>query len=189
MFYKANLININLSSLNIKNVKNLSYFFSECKNLNNNHLASMKLNKNQNVTHMFEGCDLNNINLSYIDTSKISNLDYFLAECKNIKINKDSTINLKNCLSMNYMFYKSNLSKVNFTFLDSKNVEHMKYCFAECKNLIINEKSVLNAKNCIDFDCGFCECDLLNVNFSFIDIRNAENMKHCFAKCENLKIN
>ena len=55
MFYKANLININLSSLNIKNVKNLSYFFSECKNLNNNHLASMKLNKNQNVTHMFEG--------------------------------------------------------------------------------------------------------------------------------------
>ena len=189
MFYKANLININLSSLNIKNVKNLSYFFSECKNLNNNHLASMKLNKNQNVTHMFEGCDLNNINLSYIDTSKISNLDYFLAECKNIKINKDSTINLKNCLSMNYMFYKSNLSKVNFTFLDSKNVEHMDYCFAECKNLIINEKSVLNAKNCIDFDYGFYKCDLLNVNFSFIDIRNAENMKYCFAECKNLKIN
>ena len=46
---------------------------------------------------------------------------------------------------MNYTFYKSNLNNVNFSFLDSRNVQNMEYCFVECENIKINENSVFNA--------------------------------------------
>ena len=35
----------------------------------------------------------------------------------------------------------------------------------------------------------FYKNDLNNVNFSIVDLRNAENIVHCFSECENIKIN
>ena len=52
----------------------------------------------------------------------------------------------------------------------------MNYCFAECKNIIINDKSILKLKNCINMDYAFYKIDLNKVNFSFLDIRNVESM-------------
>ena len=68
---------------------------------------------------------------------------------------------------MNYKFYKCDLANFNFSFLDFRNVENMKYCFSECKNITINKNSTLNSKNCINMNYMFYECDLSNVNFSF----------------------
>lgn len=80
------------------------------------------------MSHFFEGCDLNNINFSKLHTNNLINMDYFFANCKNIEINQNSSIlNLKNCMSMNHTFENSDLSKVNFSFLDSKYVENKKY--------------------------------------------------------------
>ena len=89
---------------------------------------------------------------------------------------------------MEHMFYKCDLSNVNFSCLDIRNAEKMNYCFAECKNIIINEKSILKAKNCIDASYIFYKCDLSNVNFSFLKIWNAENMDYFFAECKNITL-
>ena len=189
MFMEADLKNIDLSTLNTENVKDLSYFFSKTKNLNNNHLSSLKLKKAYDLSKMFEGCDLNNISLSYIDAQYAVDFFGFLSECKNININKNSTLNLRKCKNANALFYKCDLSKVNFSFIYIKNVENMHESFYECKNIIINEKSILNIQNCLDISYMFYKCDLSNVNFSFLDIRNAENMNYCFAECKNIIIN
>ena len=189
MFNKADLRNINLSTLNTKNVKNFSYFFSNCKNLNDNHLCCFKNIIADNMSHFFEECDLNNINLCNLDTQNSINLDYFFCRCKNVTINEKSFLNLRNCSSMSHMFYQCDLSKINFCFLDSKNLENMEFCFAESKNITINENSIFNAKNCIWSKYMFYKTNLLNVNFPFLDIRNAENMEYCFSECENITIN
>ena len=83
---------------------------------------------------------------------------------------------------MNYTFYKCDLNNVNFSFLDSQNVENMEFCFAECKNIKINENSILNTKNCINSKYMFYKNDLNNVNFSFVYLKNTENMEYCFAE-------
>ena len=188
MFNETDLKNINLSTLNTKNVKNFSYFFSNCKNLDNNHLCCLKNNNADNMNHFFEGCDLNNINLCLLDTQNAINLDYFFCRCKNITINEKSFLNLRNCSSMSHMFYQSDLSKVNFSFLDSKNVENIEYFLAESENIAINENSIFNAKNCIWGKYMFYKTNLSNVNFSFLDIRNVENMEYCFSECQNITI-
>ena len=178
MFMEADLKNIDLSTLNTENVKDLSYFFSKTKNLNNNHLSSLKLKKAYDLSKMFEGCDLNNISLSYIDAQYAVDFFGFLSECKNININKNSTLKLRKCKNANALFYKCDLSKVNFSFIYIKNVENMHESFYECKNIIINEKSILNIQNCLDISSMFYKCDLSNVNFSFLDIRNAGMQKY-----------
>ena len=65
------------------------------------------------------------------------------------------------------MFYKSDLSKVNFSFLDIRNAENIEHFFDECQNIIINDKSILNSKNCINMNYMFYKCDLKNVIFHF----------------------
>lgn len=54
MFKETDLKNINLSTLNTKNVKNFSYFFSNCKNLDNNHLCCLKNNNADNMNHFLK---------------------------------------------------------------------------------------------------------------------------------------
>ena len=98
------------------------------------------------MSRFFGRYDLNGIRFTSIDTQNLANMDYFFRECKNIEINKNSPLlNLKKCLNLRYTFYKTDLLKVNFSFLDSQNVENMEYCFEECKNIKINENSVLIA--------------------------------------------
>ena len=164
MFFETNLININnFSNLKTDKVKNFSYFFSGCSNLNNNHLSSLATKNANNMSHFFEGCYLNGISFSSIDTQNLVNMNYFFDECKNIEINQNSSLlNLKKCLSMSNTFYNTDLLKVNFSFLDSQNVENMEYCFAEFKNIKINENSVLNAKNCLNSNYMFYKNDLNN---------------------------
>ena len=61
------------------------------------------------------------------------------------------------------MFYKNDLNNVNFSFVDLKNTENMEYCFAECKNIKINENSILNAIKCKNCDYMFYKFDLRQI--------------------------
>ena len=87
------------------------------------------------------------------------------------------------------MFYKTNLSNVNFSFLDIRNVENMEYCFSECQNITIDNNSILNLKNCTNMNYTFSKTDLNNVNFSFLYIDNVKSMEYCFYECTNIIIN
>ena len=115
-------------------------------------------------------------------------MEYCFSECKNIKINENSVLNAIKCKNSDYMFYKSDLNETNFTFLDILNVESMKYCFSECENIKINDKSILNIPNCINMDYAFEKTDLNNVIFSYLKFKNLEMMRNCFAECKNIKI-
>ena len=107
-----------------------------------------------------------------IDFRNVEYMEYCFAECKNININEKSNLNPRNCINMNYMFYKCDL---NF--------------FDGCKNITINEKSILNPKYCINMNYMFYGCDLSNVNFSFLETRNVKNMEYLLDGCINITIN
>ena len=113
IFSETNLINIDLSNLKVNNVKNFSYFFSECENLNTNHLSSLKCKNANDMKGCFEGWDLINVKFSKFNFEYFRYMDYCFSRCKNIEINENSSIlNLRNCISMRHTFYKCDLLKV-----------------------------------------------------------------------------
>ena len=189
VFYKNDLYNVNFSFLQILNVESMQSCFAECKNIKINDKSILKIRNCKNMNYTFYKCDLNNVNFSFLDSQNVENMEFCFAECKNIKINENSILNTKNCINSKYMFYKNDLNNVNFSFVDLKNTENMEYCFSECKNIKINENSVLNAIKCKNSDYMFYKSDLNETNFTFLDILNVESMKYCFSECENIKIN
>ena len=167
----------------------MEYFFEECKNININENSVLNAKNCINCKYMFYGNDLKNVNFSFLDIRNAESLQYCFSECKNIQIHQNSILKLKNSINMDYTFYKTVLINVNFSFLDIGNAESLQYCFSECKNIQINQNSILKLKNCINMDYTFYKTVLVNVNFSFLDIRNAESLQYCFSECKNIQIN
>ena len=60
----------------------MSYFFSESKNINNNHLSALNTRNVIDMSHIFEKCDLTNTNLSHFNTQNVENMDFFLPNAK-----------------------------------------------------------------------------------------------------------
>ena len=188
-FQKCDLSNVNFTYLETKNVKELNYFFDESINIKINKDSSLYLINCTKINTLFSNYDLSNINLSFINIRNVEIINNCFNECKNIEINYKSNLNTKYCTNIEYMFSKCDLKNVNFSFLYIENVKDIKYLFEECKNISINNNSTLNLKNCINIENLFYDCDLDNVDLSFIDTRNVVNMIKLFEKCINIKIN
>ena len=76
-----NLVNLNLSSFNTKNVDNMSYMFYDCKNLNNLDLSSFDNYKTSDMTDMFYGCgQFKELDLSIFSTQIINYTSEFVIE-------------------------------------------------------------------------------------------------------------
>ena len=67
-----NILNIDLSSFDTKNVTNMSYMFNGCKSLKNINLSSFNTKNVTNISYMFNGCEsLKNIRLSSFVTEML----------------------------------------------------------------------------------------------------------------------
>ena len=187
--YCENLEVVDFSSFNTKNVTNMSELFKGCLKLNNIDLSYLNTEKTKDMKSFFAKTNIKDINLSLLDTKNVENMEYFFAESTNIVINEKNFLNTKNCINMDYMFFKCDLKNVNFSYIDTRNAESMISFLAESQNITINQNSFLNSKNCINMNCMLFKCDLKNVNFSYIDTRNAESMKSFLAESQNITIN
>ena len=204
MFYNCkNLKSVNLSNLNAENLKDISEMFYGCVNLTSVNLSSFNIINVTDMKYMFSHSGLKEINLNFINTHNLKNITGLFSYCENLEVVDFSSFNTKNVTNMSELFEgclklrnvdlsylntektkdmkkffaKTNIKDINLSLLDVKNVENMEYFFAESSNIIINEKNFLNSKNCINMDYMFFKCDLKNVNFSYIDTRNAESME------------
>ena len=119
----SGLVNIDLSSFDTKNVTNISYMFSGCTNLINVDLSSFDTKNVTNMSNMFSGCTkLINIDLSSFDTKNVTNMSYMLSDCTNL-INVDlSSFNIINAENLNKMFYCcKTMINIDLSSFDTKN--------------------------------------------------------------------
>ena len=101
MFWSCkNIINIDLSSFNTKNVTNMHAIFASCKNLKNINLSSFNTKNVISMDYMFTGCkNLTNIDLSTFEIENLIDMNDMFINCnklKQIKINKNSYKKIKN---------------------------------------------------------------------------------------------
>ena len=187
--YCENLEFVDFSSFNTKNVTNMSELFEGCLKLSNIDLSYLNTEKTKNMKSFFAKTNIKDINLSLLDVKNVENMEYFFAESSNIIINEKNFLNSKNCINMDYMFFKCDLKNVNFSYIDTRNAESMESFLAECSNIVINEKNFLNSKNCLNMENFFGKCDLSNVNFKYLDTRNVEKVDYFFSESTNININ
>ena len=86
--------------------KDFSEMFFGCENLLYIDLSSFDTKNVTNMNSMFYGCEnLENINLSSFVTKNVTNMNNLFYGCKNLKIFDLSSFDTKNVINMNNMFY------------------------------------------------------------------------------------
>ena len=191
--YNFQIISIDLSNFNTSNVTDMSFMFNTCRNLREiKGINQLKTNNVISLNGMFQDCnELEHLDLSNWNTSKVSNMGYMFNKCKKLKkikgINEFIT---KEVRTIRAMFKEcKELEYLDLSSFDTSNVNDMSFIFSECIKLKeikgINNfvtKKVINM--CSMF--RFCyELDYLDL--SNFDTSNVKDMKLMFFECIKLK--
>ena len=125
------------------NLKDCSYMFSDCNNIIYIDLSSLDTKEVGNMSNMFKNCiKLTKINLSEFITNNVTNMEYMFFNCNNLNALNLTSFDTRNVINMDGMFSNcSNLSNIEFgSNFNTKNAT-INYIFTNCnknKNLIFN---------------------------------------------------
>ena len=171
-------------------IKDCSYMFYNCYNLINVDLSSFNTKNVSNMEGMFSCNELKSIDLSLINTENVTNMSSLFNFCVNLENCNLSNLNTKKVINMKNMFHKCNkLQKIDLSSFETKNVTNMEGMFGSCFSLNDIDLSLFNTKkvNNMSFMFGYCE-GLKSLNLSSFDTKNVTNMNGMFENCSNLKI-
>ena len=126
-----NIIDIDLSSFDSKEVINMKNMFSHCENLININLSHFNTKNVVNMRGMFS-CykKLMNIDVSYFNTEKVTTMFDMFGSCENLKELNLSNFKTHNLTNMLYIFDNcKNLTTIDLSSFDninkSKKVKNM----------------------------------------------------------------
>ena len=116
------------------NIKDCSYMFSDCKNITNIDLSSLDTKEVENMSNMFKNCtNLAIINFSEFDTNKVINMENMFFNCIKLSGLNLTSFNTINVINMDGMFSNcSNLSNIEFGFNFSAKNATTNYIFTNC---------------------------------------------------------
>ena len=114
MFYHCNsLTNLDLSSFDTSNVREMGVMFSGCESLINLDLSSFDTSNVTVMGGMFYGCEsLINLDLSSFDTSNVTDMGYMFASCESLTNLDLSSFDTSNVTEMSRMFNGCNCLEV-----------------------------------------------------------------------------
>jgi len=174
--------------INNKKYKYQKYFKPEKEGI---YIIKIKLKDNiKDCSFMFEGKNIENIDLSSFDTKNITNMSNMFNGCSNLMKLDLSSFNTKNVTNMSFMFNGcSNLEKLDISSFDTKNVTNMSNMFECCsnlKNLHLSSFDTKKVKN-MSYMLSCCS-NLKNLDLSSFDTKNVANMSSMLSVCYNFTI-
>ena len=185
-----NLIVIDLSHFNTKEVANMDYMFSDCINLTRIDFSNFNTENVVNMAYMFYNCiNLANVDFSYFKTKKVTNIEYMFYHCANLKCIDLSFFNTENVINMENVFSKcENLETIILSSIKTEKVTNMKSMFNECKKLKNIDLSSFNTKNVTNMESMFSHCWALDdINLSSFNTEKVTTMALMFNYCSKLK--
>ena len=159
----GSLTNLDLTNFKTKNVFNMSYMFSGCKLLTKIILTNFNTQNVTDMSYMFQGCEsLKTVDLSNFNTEKVIDMSSIFQNCKSLKTIDLSHFNTKNVNNMNYFFQNcDSLTNINLSNFITTNVNDMSYMFGYCKSLKSLDISNFNTQNVIKMGFMFYGCNAL----------------------------
>ena len=115
----------------IENMKNM---FNNCSSLTNLNLYSLDTKNVTNMRNMFWNCSsLEELDLSNFNTDKVKDMSCMFYNCNSLTILDLSKFTTQNVKSMNSMFSMcSGLTKLDLSKFNTKNVKNMNGMFYNC---------------------------------------------------------
>ena len=138
----------------------------------------------------FSGCrHLTNVDLSNIDTHKVTDMSYMFAACNSLIGLDLSNFNTEKVVDMSGMFSGcSGLNNLDLSAFDTRNVTNMLYMFNGCQSLASLDLSSFDTRNVTNMGDMFNDCQsLASLDLSSFDTRNVTNMRDMFYNCQSLK--
>ena len=132
-----NLISLDLINFNTSSVTNMSNIFSTCSNLTSLDLINFNTSNVTIMTNMFGSCkSLTSLDLSNFDTSKVTDMGNMFKGCSGLTSLDLSNFNTSNVTDMSWMFYGcSGLTSLDLSGWNMSNVTDMNQMFDGCTSL------------------------------------------------------
>ena len=184
-----NIIKLNLSDFNTKNINNMSCMFSGCEFIEDLDLSSFETTNVTNMSYMFYDCKrIKNLDLSSFDTKNVTNMSCMFSGCNNMINLILSSFDTTNVTNMNGMFCQcKNLENLDLSSFDTKNVTDMSGMFFSCKKISDLNLCKFNTKKVTNMSGIFHSCkNIKRLNLSSFDTKKVSNMKDIFFGCKHL---
>lgn len=176
-----------LGNVCFDNVKELN--FRACGKLKYLDLSGVNTSKITNMSGMFAGCSsLKNLSLSSFDTSNVKDMSAMFYQCSSLESLDVSSFDTSNVENMGGMFFDcESLKEIDVSNFDTSNVTNMASMFRWCYSLEHLDVTMFNTENVVDMGGMFEVCkNLLNLNVSNFVTSNVTDMGGMFDGCKNL---
>ena len=188
-----NILSIDLSNFDLSNVKSMRYMFNKCYKLKKIiGINNVNTNNINDMSGMFQLCEnLEYLDLSNFDTSKVTNMRFMFNECNKLKEIKGlNKLNTSNVCDMNLMFQLCiSLEYLDLSNFDTSKTKSMSWIFNKCYNLKeIKGINNFNTSKVTEMSEMFNECNYLeSLDLSNFDISNTKNIEYIFYGCNKIK--
>ena len=185
----SSLIDLDISSFNTANVKDMRFMFSGCNNLTNLDVSKFNTANVTDMNHMFCGCNkLTSLDVSKFNTANVTDMNSMFSGCSSLTNLDVSSFNTANVTNMSFMFYScNNLSSLDVSKFNTASVTDMKLMFNNCKKLAELDVRKLNTANVTNMSNMFQGCNsLTNLDVSKFNTANVTNMSNMFQGCNSL---
>ena len=138
---------------------------------------------------MFCECEnLKSVDLSKLDTSKVTDMSRMFAHCVDLVSLDLSRLDTSNVLSMEMMFFCcEHLDEVDISNFNMAMVKNTRGMFAGCKNLVFLDLSGLDMANVTDMRMMFTNCcRLKGVKVSNLSVSQVRDGTMAFYDCNSL---
>ena len=185
--YKSSIVSAKIKKTVI--AKTTSRAFYDCKSLKSIDLSGLDTSKVTSMDSMFRGCSsLASLDLSSLDTSSVTDMTGMFVNCSSLASLDLSGLDASHVTGMSSMFYGcSSLASLDPFGLDTSQVKDMSSMFFGCSKLSSLDLSSLDTSSVTDMSSMFYGCSSLASLDPFgLDTSQVKDMRFMFSGCSKL---
>ena len=164
-------------------------WFRRCKNLISIDLSYLNTSCITNMSAMFAECSsLTSLDLSRFDTSNVTDMSSMFSGCSALATLDISPLNTSNVTDMRYMFSNcKGLTSLDLSNFKTNNVVNISGLFSGCQGLTSLDLRSFNTANVTDMSFMFSTClSLTSLDLSNFNTNNVTDMSGMFSGCSGL---
>ena len=185
--YKSSIVSAKIKKTVI--AKTTSRAFYDCKSLKSIDLSGLDTSKVTSMDSMFRGCSsLASLDLSSLDTSSVTDMTGMFVNCSSLASLDLSGLDASHVTGMSSMFYGcSSLASLDPFGLDTSQAKDMSSMFSGCSKLSSLDLSSLDTSSVTDMSSMFYGCSsLASLNPFGLDTSQVKDMRFMFSGCSKL---
>lgn len=182
MFFRNEADSLNLSMLNTKSVKNMSFMFSLVNIGGDLDLSGFDTENVANMRAMFYRAYIGgNLNMSNFNTSNVKNMSYMFDSC-NIEAIDASSFNTEKVLTMIQMFCSTSACDINVSSFHPIRCKAFRYMFS-MTNINKLDLSKFATPSAVNMANMFSDTKIETLDLSAFDTRRVNDMFGMFTGC------